>query len=97
MRVGGPQTTKANSGGNGHMEGVMSFTLSPTAAAGGAAPPPITGTIDYGTTDPSSAIQISNGNAVDGVYVTAIDGGGTARVPPQTAPSPSVSECLGLP
>lgn len=97
VRVDGPQITDADSGGDGHMSGVLTFVLEPRAPDGSAAIP-ITGTIDYGGGgDPADAIQISNGNAVGGVYLTSIDGGGSARVSPETAPSPSVSECLGLP
>lgn len=97
VRVNGPQITEANSSGDGHMSGVLTFALAPLALDGSAAAP-ITGTIDYGGAgNPADAVQISNGNAIGGVYVTSIDGGGSARVSPETAPSPSVSECLGLP
>ncbi len=97
VRVQGPQVTDANSGGDGHMSGVLTFALAPRAPDGAAAPP-ITGAIDYGGGgDPADAVRISNGNAVGGVYLTSIDGGGSARVSPETAPSPSVSECLALP
>jgi hypothetical protein len=79
------------------MSGVLTFALEPLALDGSAAAP-ITGTIDYGGAgNPADAVQISRGNATGGVYVTSIDGGGTARVSPETAPSPSVSGCLGLP
>jgi hypothetical protein len=94
VRVDGPQITEANSGGDGHMSGVLSFSLA-SATSG---TPPVTGTIDYGGAgDAAAAVQISNGNAVGGVYVTALDGGGTARVSPATPPAPSVAECLALP
>lgn len=97
VRVNGPQITEADSGGDGHMSGVLTFALQPLALDGSAAAP-ITGTIDYGGAgNPADAVQISNGNAIGGVYITSIDGGGSARVSPATAPSPSVSECLGLP
>lgn len=97
VRVSGPQITEADSGGDGHMSGVLTFTLEPHAPDGSAAAA-ITGTIDYGGAgNPAEALQISNGNAVGGVYVTSIAGGGSARVSPETAPSPSVSDCLGLP
>jgi hypothetical protein len=97
VRVSGPQRTDANSGGDGRMSGVMTFALEPLAPDGSTTAP-ITGTIDYGGAgNPADAVQISDGNAIGGVYVTSIDGGGSARVSPETAPSPSVSECLGLP
>jgi len=74
------------------MSGVLTFALTPLALDGSAAAP-ITGTIDYGGAgNPADAVQISNGNAVGGVYVTSIGGGGSARVSPQTAPAPSMSE-----
>lgn len=97
VRVSGPQRTDADSGGDGHMSGVLAFSLTPLAPDGSPAAP-ITGTIDYGGAgNPADAVQISNGNATGGVYITTIDGGGSARVSPETAPSPSASECLGLP
>jgi hypothetical protein len=95
--VDGPQYTYADSGGDGHMAGVMTFALAPLAADGSALPR-ITGSIDYGGAgNPADAIQISGGTATGGVYLVAIDGGGAARVSPETAPVPSVSDCLGLP
>jgi hypothetical protein len=101
--VNGPMRTDANSSGDGHMSGRMTFTFSPVAADGtaGAA---ITGWIDYGgdatpwgTNDPANAIQIVSGDPKGGYYTVAIDGGGTAQVGPQSAPSPTVSDCLALP
>lgn len=96
--VDGPQNTFADSGGDGHMEGVMTFALAPLAADGSALPP-ITGSIDYGGAgNRADAIQISGGTATGGVYIVSIDGGGgSARVHPETAPAPSVADCLGLP
>jgi hypothetical protein len=95
-RVDGHQTTEADSGGDGHMSGVLTFSLEPLSPEGPAAP--ITGAIDYGGAGiAADSVQISNGNPVGGVYVVSIDGGGSARVSPETAPSPTVSECLGLP
>ena len=97
VRVSGPQITDADSGGDGHMSGVLTFVLAPVASDGSAGTP-VTGTIDYGGAgNAADAVQISNGNAVGGSYITSIDGGGSARVSPATAPSPSVSECLALP
>lgn len=97
VRVSGPQITNADSSGDGRMSGVLAFALAPLALDGSPAAP-ITGTIDYGGAgNPDDAVQISSGNATGGVYVTSIDGGGSARVSPVTAPSPSVSECLSLP
>jgi hypothetical protein len=92
VRVDGPMITDANSGGNGLMSGVVTFTITP-AAADGTPGTPITGTIDYG----ANAVVISNGSAVDGFYTVSIDGGGAALVPPAARPSPSVSDCLALP
>ncbi len=97
LQVDGPQVTDVDSGGDGHMSGVLAFSIVPRAPDGSPGTP-ITGTIDYGGAgNPADAVQISNGTAVGGVYVTGLAGGGAARLSPQTAPSPSVSECLGLP
>lgn len=97
VRVDGSQITEADSGGDGHMSGVLTFRFEPLLPGGGAAAP-LTGAIDYGGAGVAAdAVQISNGNPVGGVYVVSIDGGGSARVSPETAPSPSVSECLALP
>ncbi|WP_242360075.1 hypothetical protein [Anaeromyxobacter sp. SG17] len=96
-RVDGPQVTDANSGGDGHMSGVLTFVLQPRSPDGSAATP-VTGSIDYGGAgNPADAVQISNGSASGGVYVVSIEGGGSARVSPETPPSPSVAECLRLP
>jgi hypothetical protein len=96
-RVDGPQITSANASGNGHMSGVLSFVLLPRPSEG-APLPPIAGSIDYGEGgDPADAVQISNGSASGGHYAIALEGGGSARVSPVTAPSPSVAECLALP
>jgi hypothetical protein len=96
-RVDGPQITDANSGGDGHMSGVLTFVLKPLSPDGSEAPP-ITGTIDYGGAGtPADAVQISNGSATGGAYVVTLEGGGSARVSPGTPPSPTVAECLGLP
>lgn len=95
--VDGEQITDANSSGDGHMAGTMSFALTPLAADGTAGAP-VTGRIDFGGAGvPSDAVQISNGNANGGVYVVTLDGGGAARVSPIEPPSPSVAECLALP
>ncbi len=106
--VDGPMKTDADSGGNGHMYGRMTFRFSPVAADGSPGTP-IAGWIDYGgdatpwgPNDPANAIQISGGNPTGGSYTVAIeDGGGTvtatAQVAPATPPSPSVPECLSLP
>ena len=97
VRVSGPQITDADSGGDGHMSGVLTFALGRCART---ARPPRPSPERSTTAAPGTPrrIQISNGNAVGGVYVTSIDGGGgSARVRPETAPSPSVSECLALP
>ena len=96
-RVDGPQITDADSGGDGHMSGVLTFVLQPLSPDG-AAISPITGTIDFGGAgNPADTVQISNGAATGGAYVVSIEGGGSARVSPETPPSPSVSECLALP
>lgn len=97
VRLDGPMVADADSGGNGHMSGVVTVTITP-AAADGTPGAPITGTIDYGGAGvPANALQLVNGNAEGGYYTLAIAGGGTALVQPQTPPSPSVSDCLGLP
>lgn len=93
-RVDGPQVTDVDSGGDGHMSGVLAFTLTPIAADG-APGAPLAGTIDYG--GGGDPVRIANGTAVGGVYAVALDGGGAARVSPEAPPSPSVSECLALP
>jgi hypothetical protein len=88
----GTQVTNADAGGNGHLSGVMSFRLNPLVGDP-ATLTTIAGTVDYGSADP---VRISNGNPVGGVYVTAIDGGATARVNAATR-TPSVADCLHLP
>jgi hypothetical protein len=96
----GPQVTEADSSGDGHMSGVVTFALTPASLDPSAAGTPITGRIDYGGAgNPGDAVVISRGNPAGGFYVTSIDGGATARVPATavTAPSPSVADCLGLP
>jgi hypothetical protein len=92
VRVSGPQVTKVDSGGDGHMSGVMTFTIMPISVDPATATT-ITGTVDYG------AIQISNGNASGGVYVSSIDGGGTAQVDGASSAVrfPAVADCLALP
>lgn len=98
----GTQYTDANLAGNGHMRGVVEFTLSPVPLdpASAATLARITGSIDYGGAGTSSdAVQISNGNPTGGFYTTTLAGGPTARVPALnvTASSPSVADCLSLP
>jgi hypothetical protein len=92
--LSGPQVTDADSGGSGHMSGVLRFAFAPLPVdpAGAAT---ITGTIDYGSG--ADAVQISGGNPTGGAYVTAIDRGGTARVSAIAPPSPTVAQCLALP
>ncbi len=97
VQVTGPQVTDSDTGGNGHMSEVMTFALVPLTPDPGSATT-ITGTLDFGGAGNSAEwVQISNGNATGGVYITTIDGGGSARLSPVTAPSPSVSDCLALP
>jgi hypothetical protein len=92
--LSGPQVTDADSGGSGHMSGVLHFTFVPLALDPSGAGT-ITGTIDYGSG--ADTVQISGGNPSGGAYVASIDGGATARVTPVTLPSPTVAECLALP
>lgn len=89
VAIAGTQTTRVDTSGDGSMSGTVTFSLQPEAPL-----PAITGTILYGPGD--DAIQISSGFASGGRYVVTLDGGGTARVDPVGAPSPSVSQCLGL-
>lgn len=97
VRFAGPQVSDVNRGGDGSMRGVMTFEISP-ADPDGAALPAISGTIDFGGAgNPADAVQIRSGNAVGGSYVTTLGGGAIARVPPATAPSPPIRECLTLP
>ncbi len=96
VAVEGPMRTDADSGGNGHMSGVMTFAFAPTAPDGTLGTP-ITGTIDYGTENPANAIRISGGDATGGFYTVAIAGGGTALVPPELPPTPPLAQCLALP
>lgn len=93
-QVDGAQVTSVGSGGDGDMAGILTFVLQPRLPDGTAAAP-ITGTINYGSG--ADAVQITNGIATGGFYVVALQGGGSARVSPVTAPSPSVAECLALP
>jgi hypothetical protein len=100
ISVSGAQVTDADLSGDGHMSGIVAFTLTPLSADPSAASTSITGQIDYGGAGNSAdAVQISNGNPAGGFYVTTIDGGPTARVPAiaVTAPSPPIADCLGLP
>jgi hypothetical protein len=97
--LSGPQITDSDTGGNGHMSGVVAFTLTP-AVDPSAATSTIRGTIDYGGAgNPADVVQISGGNPVGGSYVTSIAGGATARLTAVavTVPSPPVADCLGLP
>jgi hypothetical protein len=96
-RVDGPQMTRADSSGDGHMSGTLTISLEPLPP-GGAAGAPVIGTIDYGGGGVSGdAVQISDGTASGGFYVVSLQGGGSAKVSPVAAPSPSVAECLALP
>lgn len=92
VRVSGPQVTSADSGGDGHMSGTMTFTIMPMPMDPAAAST-ITGTVDYG------GIRISNGNASGGAYLSSIDGGATAQVDGAATAvfSPSAADCLALP
>lgn len=93
IRIDGQQVTHINDyAGNGSMSGVLSFQLMPAFDVSTATT--ITGTVDYGSADP---VQIHNGNAAGGSYLTHIDGGVTASVPVTGLPNPSVADCLQLP
>ncbi|HET7754545.1 MAG TPA: hypothetical protein VFK85_11605 [Anaeromyxobacteraceae bacterium] len=97
IRVDGPQITEADSAGDGHMSGALAFVLEPRGPDG-AASPEISGTLDYaGGGDPADAVQIRGGTAVGGHYTMSLEGGGLARVSPETFPAPSVADCLALP
>jgi hypothetical protein len=97
VRLDGSQITNADSSGDGQMSGALAFVLEPRARDG-AANPTIAGSLDYGGAgDPSDAVQIDSGSAVGGHYAISLAGGGTSRVSPETAPAPSVAECLSLP
>jgi hypothetical protein len=96
-RVEGPQVTRVNGSGDGHMSGTVTFALTPLAPDGTELPA-VSGALDYGGgDDPGDAVQISRGNPTGGHYTMTLAGGGSARVSPVTAPSPSVAECLALP
>jgi hypothetical protein len=90
----GPQVTDADTGGSGHMSGVLRFELAPLAVDPSSAAT-ITGTIDYG--GGGDAVQISGGDLSGGHYAVSIDGGASTRVNPVALPSPSVAQCLALP
>ena len=93
VRIDGTQTTHVNAGGDGSMSGTVNLAFFPGAPA-----PELDGSISYGSSaDPGDAIQISNGSPTGGNYVAALAGGGTTKVSPVGAPSPTVAECLGLP
>ncbi|HET6438653.1 MAG TPA: hypothetical protein VFG59_11360 [Anaeromyxobacter sp.] len=87
--IDGTQTTRVNAGGNGHMSGIVTLTLSPAAPA-----PEIQGSVDYGSD--GDAVQISSGSASGGNYVITLAGGATTTESPVAAPSPTVMDCLGL-
>jgi hypothetical protein len=98
--VSGAQVTDADLSGDGHMSGLVSFTLTGARPGGSGPAPTITATVDYGGAgNPANTVQISNGDPAGGFYVTTIAGGGTALVPATavTAASPPVADCLGLP
>ncbi len=95
VRIDGTQTTHSDASGNGSMSGTMTLAFSPLPS-----PPAqeLDGAISYGSSDdPGDAIQISGGSVSGGNYVVTLAGGGSAKVSPVGAPSPSVAECLGLP
>ncbi len=95
VRIDGTQTTHVNFGGDGSMSGTVTLALVPDPST---AAPEIDGAISYGSSaDPGDAIQISNGSPTGGNYVVTLTGGGTTKVSPVGAPSPTVAECLGLP
>jgi hypothetical protein len=89
VSIDGDQITYANSGGNGHLQGTVNFTFSPTLS--GAPAPQVTGSIGY------DAIEISNGYVSGGDYAVSMAGGGTTSVDPVSAPVETVASCLGLP
>lgn len=95
--VDGPQVTTSSWGGDGHMAGVMSYTLTPLPVDPASAVT-LTGTLDYGGAgNPADAVQITNGNTSGGVYVSTLSGGVTARVSATAPPDPSPADCLALP
>lgn len=95
--VAGPQVTTSSWSGDGHMDGVMTFTFAPQGLDPGQATT-LTGAIDYGGGgNPADAVQITSGNTSGGYYVARIDGGGTARISAVAPPSPSPADCLSLP
>jgi hypothetical protein len=93
VRIDGTQTTHVDASGDGSMSGAVALSLQPGPPA-----QELDGTISYGSSaDPGDAIQISNGSPTGGDFVVSLAGGGTAKVSPVGAPSPAVSDCLGLP
>ncbi len=92
VRIDGTQSTHVDAGGDGSMSGIVTLAFFPQPS-----PPAqeLDGAISYG--GGGDAIQISNGSPTGGNYVVTLTGGGTTKLSPVGAPSPSVAECLGLP
>jgi hypothetical protein len=100
VTLDGPQITDTTLSANGHMSGVLRFALAPAPLDPSGATTVIQGSIDYGSVDPSNAVQIKGGNPVGGSYLMSIDGGASNVLVPVTfvnTPSSAVADCLALP
>lgn len=100
LTLEGAQVTDTSLAANGHMSGVLRFTLSPAPVDPSGVVTPIQGSIDYGTADPGNAVVISGGNPVGGSYRMSVDGGVSGVLVPLTAvntASSAVADCLSLP
>lgn len=100
VTLDGPQITDTSLAANGHMSGVVRFTLSPAPLDPAGVATPIQGSIDYGSADPGNAVVISGGNPVGGSYRMSVDGGVSGDLVPVTlvnTASSAVANCLSLP
>jgi hypothetical protein len=97
VAVEGTQWTKVNVAGDGYMYGSVAFRLEPVASGGGAAPPPLVGTVTYGESGGGgTSIRLTNGNVTGGSYAVSLDGGVSGPVDGVTWPPPPLAECLGI-
>jgi hypothetical protein len=100
VALDGTQVSDTSLAANGHMSGVVRFALTPASLDPSVVATPIQGSIDYGTAQPSNAIQIDGGDPLRGSYLMSVDGGvANVLVPVDivNTPSSAVADCLALP